>query len=68
MAFAAKWADTPSGQDCIITKVFVTYRSDSFPETAEINGVNFDNGDYIDVTSGNFPDPLTIDSVFFEGE
>ena len=39
-AMAGKWADTPSGQDCIITEVFVDFGAD--PKTVTIHGRNFE--------------------------
>jgi len=40
-AIAAKWADTPSGQDLIVTEVFVDFEANELI----IYGQNFDNGE-----------------------
>ena len=57
-AIAGKWADTPSGQDCIITEVFVNF--DTVPKTVVIYGQNFECENLI-VTLGDY-DPLTLTS------
>ena len=41
-AMAAKWADTPSGQDCVITEAFVNFNAENDPITVNIYGRNFE--------------------------
>jgi collagen triple helix repeat protein len=50
-AMAAKWADTPSGIDCIITEAFVNFETD--PKTVTIHGRNFECENLI-VTLGDY--------------
>ena len=50
-AMAAKWGDTPSGQDCIITEAFVDFETD--PKTVTIHGLNFECENLI-VTFGDY--------------
>ena len=50
-AMAAKWGDTPSGQDCIITEAFVDFETD--PKTVTIHGLNFECENLI-VTLGDY--------------
>lgn len=50
-AMATKWADTPSGQDCIITEAFVDFEAD--PKTVTIHGLNFECENLI-VTFGDY--------------
>ena len=57
-AMAAKWADTPSGLDLMITSVYVNF--ESAPETIIINGQNFNNGYPPVVTLGG--KPITVQS------
>ena len=52
-AMAGKWADTPSGQDCIITEAFVNFETD--PKTVTIYGRNFDCDDLV-ITLGDYGD------------
>ncbi|MBC2694769.1 MAG: DUF1566 domain-containing protein [Desulfobacteraceae bacterium] len=56
---AAKWADTPSGQDCVITEAFVNFETD--PKTVTIYGLNFECENLI-VTLGDYGplDPLNV--------
>ena len=50
-AMAAKWADTPSGQDCVITEAFVDFETD--PKTVTIHGLNFECENLI-ITLGDY--------------
>jgi hypothetical protein len=49
--FAAKWADTPSGKDCIITEAFVSFDDDQ--GTITIYGQNF-NCEDLTVSLGEY--------------
>ena len=51
LTFAAKWADTPSGKDCIITQVSIDHETN--PITMAIYGQNFDCED-LTVTLGDY--------------
>ncbi len=59
-ALAAKWEDTPSGLDLVITSVFV----DFIDEVIAINSKNFLNGGNPIVILGDFDPPLEVSFPF----
>jgi hypothetical protein len=56
--FAGKWGGTPTDQDSNIAEVFVNFED----KLLTIFGYNFDNGDYLNVKLGGYPDPLIVSS------